>query len=100
MTRFPALTHPLVACLSRLALAWVCLLSASLPAQAADGMTTFLHDHPRYEVLPAPYFDEAMANASYLDVELRPYSFMPRAGAWFAEIDTGVVQRVPAVGAS
>lgn len=72
--------------------------AAIAPAAAQEPLTAFFEQNPRYEVLPAPYFESAASDASYLDLELRPYAFLPRHSAWYAEIDTGVVQRVPAAG--
>lgn len=100
MTRFYARFRPFLTSLACVSL--MCgLAAAPAPVQAATAtVTDFLQANPRYAVLPAPYFESRATEASYLDVELRPFSFMPRSASWFAEIDTGTVQRIPARGVS
>lgn len=93
-SRFSALVPTVLAVVGTLCLA----VSPALAEPTS--LTAFFEENPRYEVLPAPYFDDALTEASHLDVELRPYSFMPRHSAWYAEIDTGTVKRVPARGTS
>lgn len=81
------------------AAALLCTLAA--PAAASgDALGAFFAERPRYAVLPAPYFEPGTRPESYLEVNLNARAWVGAGVAWHAEIDTGVVQRVPATGTS
>lgn len=78
-----------------------CLLAApAVAATSAEEYARFLAAHPRYEVLPAPYFEPGTRAASFVEVGLNARSYMGPNVAWHAEVDTGAVTRLPARGTS
>ncbi|MFP5501330.1 MAG: hypothetical protein ACLGIN_02500, partial [Candidatus Sericytochromatia bacterium] len=79
---------PLLAAL--VALSTLCPAPA---AHAAPPLTAFLEAQPRAAVLPAPYFEPAIAPESFLELEVSPYHFLPPGTPWRAEVDTGTVTR-------
>ncbi|MDB5096154.1 MAG: hypothetical protein JWM80_575 [Cyanobacteria bacterium RYN_339] len=70
------------------------------PPPPQSPVAAFLAAHPRYAVLPAPYFEETAVAASHLDLDLRPGAFLGRGRAWSVEVDTGRTVRFPAHGTS
>lgn len=77
----------------------VAACSWAAPARAADApLDAFFAGHPCYEVLPAPYFESDLHDASWAEVGLNARSFLGAGVAWHAELDTGIVRRFPAQG--
>jgi hypothetical protein len=78
-----------------------CLFAAPALAETpAEAYGRFLAANPRYEVLPAPYFEPGVRPAAFVEVGLNARSYLGPNVAWHAEVDTGTVTRVPARGAS
>jgi hypothetical protein len=63
-------------------------------------VAVYLAAHPRYAVLPTPYFEPATADANYLDLDLKPASFLGHGRPWSIEIEANGTTRIPARGSS
>jgi pimeloyl-ACP methyl ester carboxylesterase len=56
-------------------------------------VSAFLAAHPRYAVLPQPYFEAGTSRSSFLDVDLKPEAFLGAGHLWSVELDAGSVHR-------
>ncbi|HEY9721363.1 MAG TPA: hypothetical protein V6D47_05075 [Oscillatoriaceae cyanobacterium] len=70
---------------ARLAAVAVLALACAAPAKAAP-LDDFFTAHPRFAILPAPYFDPDRTTAAYADVHLAATAFVPAGTPWYATL--------------
>lgn len=67
-------------------------------ADPGGPLGAFLARHPEYAVLPAPYFEPGVAEASHVELRVHAPAFLPPGMPWRAELDVGRVFRYPETG--
>lgn len=64
------------------------LLACQAPAFATP-LTDFFATHPRFAILPAPYFEPALTPDAYADIHLAANAFVPPGTPWYATLTLG-----------